>query len=143
MRTLYLALTLLLPAFSQASAAEVFCPKQVESSAITVNKIPEGWQSSLREYPLELSGVIFSDGPPTEKAYLKENSTRENKKTLVSKQVFDSPAIKENYWLICAYAGNVLFLSKPIPKEIRECTVTHDKPENSIEKYRFRSLVCK
>jgi hypothetical protein len=144
MRIFFPALALGLAVLSNfATSAEVACPAQISPSVIALNDVLAGWTSSLRDTPLELTGVNFSDGPPAEKTYLRENSSHENKQTLVTRQVFDSPALKGAYWLICEYADHTVFLAKPIPSEIAECTVIHSKRPNSPRKYQFRSLTCK
>lgn len=144
MRTFFPLIAIGLTVLSNvAKSTEVACPAQLSPSVIALNEAPVGWSSALRDTPLELTGVNFSDGPPAEKAYLMESSSHESKQILVTRQVFDSPAIKGAYWLICEYADHTVFLSRPIPAEIGECTVTHSKRPNSLRKYQFRSLTCK
>lgn len=127
-----------------ATAEELACLPKINSSIIKLNDAPVPWAGSIRDYPLELTGVNFSDGPPSEKAFLVDSSTYEDKKSFVSKQKFYKyPSQKGRYWLICEYGEHVVFLSREIPKEINECTVAYDKAKDSLLRYRFRSLICK
>lgn len=127
-----------------AGAEEVSCPRQISPSVIAINNVPPPWTGSLSDHPLELTGVNFSDGPPSEMAFLKEEYSHEDQKSLVSKQSFYRyPSQKGAYWLTCEYGAQAVSLSKEIPRGINECTVSYDKPKTGLYRYRFRSLTCK
>jgi hypothetical protein len=127
-----------------AMAEEITCLPKISPSTVKLDDVPGSWTGSIRDYPLELTGVNFSDGPPSEKAFLVDSDMHEDKKSLTSKQKFYKyPSQKGKYWLICEYGEHVVFLSKEIPKEINECTVVYDKTKDSMLGYRFRSLFCK
>lgn len=98
----------------------------------------------MGESALELTGINFTDGPPAEMAFLKEEYWHEDQRTAVWKQRFYKyPSQRGSYWLICEYNNRAVLLSKEIPKDINECTVTYDKPKSGLNRYRFRSLTCK
>jgi len=130
-QSLWLPLFLAL-AWSGASAAAdaPACPKTIEVSQKPA-KIPDGFHAYVNGGPptadlsvaekVELNQISFSDGPPTEIAWLAPDRDER------TYQVYKLEGSKEKpVWLTCGYSNTSIIVSTPLPPEVKSCKVMHD-----------------
>jgi hypothetical protein len=130
--TMYRTCTILLLgalAASLAVAGDVGCPERISTTQTLAQTVP-GWTNQMDATPNLLAGVTFYDGPPKELASLVPDETHAKGKLLASWQLFPNPG--RQYWLACIYSGTRITLARPLPKELRACTVTYD-PQQTVD----------
>lgn len=83
---------------------------------------------------LDLVNIQFSDGPPTEIAWLAPD---------IDERKFQvwrfSPSPGKQTWFTCAYSDTRLILSAPVSPEIKSCRVTRDP---SVQGYPATGMTC-
>ncbi len=120
------------------------CPKKIKV-AENPSAIPPGFRPFTNGNPpsadvsavttLELNSIQFSNGPPTEIAWLApDNEDR-------GFEVWHfAPSAGKQIWLSCGYTDTKLILSAPLPAEIKSCRVTYDP---GVQGYPATGMTCK
>jgi len=123
-----------------AAAEEVGCPAQIVTTQTLAKAVP-GWTDRKDTSPNVLAGLTFYDGRPEEQASLAPDEKHVKGKLVESWELFPNPP-RQN-WLECVYAGTSIKIAKPLPKEIRGCTVTFNE-QQTIDGYpQIEKIVCK
>jgi hypothetical protein len=109
---------------ASASAAPMHCPGQitVEQRAIQLPADLQAFDSEARHVWVNAQ---FSDGPPSEQAWLAPDSTHENGKSVTNIWRFTASA--SGTWLACGYTGTSLVAAFRLPDSVRSCEVRYDK----------------
>jgi hypothetical protein len=122
------AMSILTPVASAASAPA--CPATVDVVE-TPAAVPAGYRAFLNgDPPTEtnsrptahrLDTIMFSDGPPTQMAWLAPSGGGK------SAQSWDfTPEAGAATWLSCGYLATSVIVSAPLPAATRSCRVTYD-----------------
>ena len=133
----------LIISFATAHAADlaITCPASlaVRQSLTTV---PTGWDSGTSSAPIVLSTVSFFEGPPSEQADLvyDRESDSGNKRTATWQFSADN---KRGIWLQCGYAATTALVSKRLPNNISECTVTYRTDVTVAGMPEVKTIRCK
>jgi hypothetical protein len=112
-----------------AAAADVRCPERISTTQTLAQAVP-GWTNQMDATPNLLAGVTFYDGPPKDLASLAPDETHAKGKVLANWDLPPTPG--GQYWLVCSYSGTHITLARPLPKELRSCTVTYD-PQQTVD----------
>jgi len=123
-----------------AQAEEVGCPAQI-STTQTLARPVSGWTDRKDTSPNVLAGLTFYDGPPEEQASLAPDEKHVKGKLVESWELFPNPP-RQN-WIECIYAGTSIKLARPLPKEIRGCTVTFDEKQTVDGYPLIEKIACK
>jgi len=123
-----------------AAAEEVGCPAQI-STIQTLARPVSGWSERKDPSPNVLAGLTFYDGRPEEQASLAPDEKHVKGKLVESWELFPNPP-RQN-WLECIYAGTSIKLARPLPKEIRGCTVTFDEKQTVDGYPLIEKIACK
>jgi hypothetical protein len=107
--------------------------------------VPAGFTAYADENPpttdlssvmtLELRQIQFSDGPPSEQAWLAPDR---DERTWQGWHFEPSPG--KQIWFSCSYSDSKLLLSAPLPADLKYCKVTHDP---AILGYPATGMACK
>jgi len=120
---LALAAALTIGATAAARAAPQHCPARIEVRQ-TATDVPAGYQPFDSEPQHQWTNAQFSEGPPSEQAWLAPDTTGRQGKALVNTWTFvNSP---EGIWLSCGYAGTSIVVARRLPDTIRRCEVRFD-----------------
>jgi hypothetical protein len=119
----FLLFALLLLAASIPLAAETSsCPDSVTVKQ-SLDKPPDGWSPSQDNSPNTLAAITFFNGPPDQQSSLVYDKwTRRNGLAYADWNFPKSTAI----WLTCRYSATTVALSKQLPSDTTQCTVTYD-----------------
>ena len=112
-----------------AGAEDIRCPERISTNQTLAQNVP-GWTDQRDGTPNILAGVTFYDGPPKELASLAPDESHAKGKVIASWDLTPNPG--REYWLACSYAGTRIALARPLPKELRSCTVTYD-PKQTVD----------
>ena len=144
-RPVWLPLLLAMAWAGACAAAEApSCPKTIEVSQKPA-VVPEGFHAYANGNPpkadlsvaekAELTQISFSDGPPTEIAWLAPDRDER------TYQVYRFAGSKEKpAWLTCGYSNTSIIISMPLPPEIKSCKVTHDP---AVQGYPATGMTCR
>ncbi len=113
-----------------ASAAAPACPASVDMVEAAA-AVPPGFRAFLNGNPPtrtfsrpaahRLDTIMFSDGPPTEMAWLAPSGGGANA------QRWDfTPGPGAAIWLSCGYLATSVIVSMPLPAATRTCRVAYD-----------------
>lgn len=114
-----------------AGAATVLdCPASIDVAEAPTT-VPAGFRAFVNGAPPtapnsgpsahRLDTIMFSDGPPTQMAWLAPTAGRK------SAQRWDfSPEPGAATWLSCGYLATSVIVSLPLPAAIKSCRVTYD-----------------
>ena len=123
-----------------AAAQDVRCPERISTTQTLSQSVP-GWTNQMDATPNMLAGVTLYDGPPKDMASLVPDETHLRGKLLASWDLTPNPG--RQYWLACGYSGTRVTLARPLPTELRTCTVTYD-PKVTIDGLpSIERLACK
>ncbi len=127
-----------------AAADAPTCPKTLQVAERPAT-IPDGFRAYANGNPptedisaaekVELNQIMFSDGPPTEIAWLAPD--RDERAYQV--YVVNATAAKQS-WLTCGYSNTAIIISVPLPPAIKSCKVTHDP---SVQGYPATGMTCR
>ena len=94
--------------------------------------------------PIQVSGVNFYDGPPSELVGLtpSDGKTLDNKSIAVWK-LYKKRNSGQGFWIECLYTHTKVVLSKRVPDSTRECSVFFDKNSRVEHDYVFERMECK
>lgn len=117
------------------------CPSEVSEGALEVRAAPTGWSPSVRGRIL-LTSIDISDGPPSEMAFLKPDSSGGSKR-----QSFDQwtqlATLRASHgaWLACNYGGaGAIVLGQRLPENVNECRASYTRTrEGGVE----ISFICR
>jgi hypothetical protein len=123
-----------------ASAESFSCPQYVAASSINIVDIPASWTFYNQQKNINVVSAGFSDGRPSEMAYLKPYRTNEKGIITVVKWKFEG-AYPEGKWLSCTYEGGFFSLARELPNNIYECDVTYEKIKPGQTK--LSAITCK
>jgi hypothetical protein len=127
-------------AAAAATAEDVRCPASIATTQSLSGAVP-GWTDKKNTSPNVLAGLTFYDGPPEEQASLAPDEKDVKGKLVESWELFPNPP-RQN-WLVCIYSGTSITLARPLPKELRACTVTFD-PQQTVDGYPLiERIACK
>ena len=106
------------------SAAATFaseqCPAAVQTKqSLTISH--HGWTASNEETRFPLVSIRFSDGDPSDKAWLAPDGS---KKPTV--QYWNLPKSNRGYWISCGYGSTNIILYSQLPKYATKCEVWLD-----------------
>jgi hypothetical protein len=107
-------------AAASARAAPQRCPEglQVEQRAVNV---PSSFQVFEAEARHKWVSAQFSDGPPSEQAWLAPDSSRKSGASFIS--VWQ---LSPGSWLACGYTGTSLVAAFRLPDSVHTCEVRYD-----------------
>jgi hypothetical protein len=120
------------------------CPKTLEVAEKPA-AIPQGFKPFANGNPptedlsaattMQLQQIMFSDGPPTEIAWLAPDRDER------TYQVYEFTSTKDKpTWLSCGYSNTAIIISMPLPPEIKSCKVTHDP---KVQGYPATGMTCR
>ena len=118
----------LLAASSLAAAAsfKIDCPAQIPNSSLRVADTPAGWRATVVS-PLFLHNAAPLDGPPINLGTLIGESLKDTPNHWITRYPLNGEFPKGK-WITCDYGLlNEVSLSKRLPDETKECTVTGRK----------------
>jgi hypothetical protein len=131
-------------AVSSAAADTPTCPKTLQVAERPAT-IPDGFRAFANGNPptedisaaekMELTQIMFSDGPPTEMAWL---APTRDERTYQGYDV-NSGGGKQT-WLSCGYSNTAIIISLPLPPAIKACKVTHDP---AVQGYPATGMTCR
>jgi hypothetical protein len=107
----------LVSSFSSA-ADTVSCPATISARQQLATPVA-GWTAMEDDTPHNLAGIIFYDGPPSEKASLVYDRITHGKTEQVATWSF-APQKARPIWLACSYAGTSIDLTKALPTTIHD-----------------------
>lgn len=138
MVTLAMILTMYRPAFAQTI---IFCPAEYDTLAIKVLNPPEGWTPVMAAtLPLNAAGVM--KGVLDVRSIMKPER-RELKKGFDEIYFGLGGGKALDKWIWCGYGiGNEVMLTKPLDREIRQCTVSY-RPEFMALNNKVHQILCK
>ena len=124
-----------------ASATEYRCPESITTSQ-SLSSAVKGWAASTQgpvpgspdqgppaQY---LDGAEFSDGPPSEYAFLHPDEEHSNGSHWRARWKFEGEA---NIWLSCRYRTTTVRLSQKLPPTTKECVMEGDNKKGiSLER---------
>jgi hypothetical protein len=132
---------------SSAAADGPACPKTLDVLQKPA-AIPEGFHAYVDGDPpttdlslagkVELNRIEFSDGPPTEIAWLapdREEHTAQAFQIYMFAGTADRPI-----WLTCGYTNTSVIVSIPLPPGIKSCKVMHDP---KIQGFPATGMTCR
>ena len=129
---------------SSAAADTPACPKILQVAEKPA-AIPEGFHAFVNHNPptedvsaaekVELNQIMFSDGPPTETAWL----APDHDERAYQVYVFSSSEGRQT-WLSCGYSNTAIIISLPLPAAIKSCKVTHDP---AVQGYPATGMSCR
>jgi hypothetical protein len=129
---------------SSVAADVPTCPKtlQVDEKPAT---IPDGFHAFVNGNPptedlsaaekVELNQISFSDGPPTEMAWLAPDRDERTYQVYA----INAEGTKQA-WLSCGYSNSAIIISVPVPPAIKSCKVTHDP---TVQGYPATGMTCR
>lgn len=123
-------------------ADELGCPARVSVSQ-QIGKVPSPWVASYAKAPLTLGGVTFYDGHPSEMASLVYDDEKTSGNTIVATWFFRADTSARGFWLSCRYNQTTAVLSRQIPRNITECSVTYNSKETVSGHYVIKAIKCK
>ncbi len=136
-----LSLALLMFAFpNPAPAQEDYCPASI-SVKQAAGKVPDGWTASQDDMPNQWEGVTFYSGPPSEKASLVYDRWTKRNGTEVGTWQLD-PKSPDRIWLSCRYSYTNVVLSRQLPADTSECTVTYKARTSPTESLEIQKIAC-
>jgi hypothetical protein len=120
------------------------CPKTLQVAEKPA-AIPDGFKAFANGNPpsedlaaaakADLNQIMFSDGPPTEIAWLAPDRDER------TYQVYAFSASEgRQTWLSCGYFNTSVIISMPLPASIKSCKVTHDP---SVQGYPATGMSCR
>jgi hypothetical protein len=120
------------------------CPASIDV-AEAPSAVPPGYRAFINGNPPtetfsrpvahRLDTIMFSDGPPTEMAWLAPSSGGRN-----AQRWEFSPAPGAATWLSCGYLATSVIVSIPLPSQIRSCRVVYDP---ATAEPAARSVACR
>jgi len=136
-----LILTFLFAWLPMHASSETFsCPQYVTASSANVVEVPTSWKAYSQSNKLKVVSAGFSDGQPSDMAYLKPYETNQKGNLTVVRWKFEGPFPKGK-WLCCDYEGGLFSLAKELPNSISECVVTYEKTKTGNTQP--SSITCK
>jgi hypothetical protein len=123
-------------------APKIDCPKSVPLADPQLTKPIDGWKVVFDPAPHYLSHVTFFDGPVEENASLLPDEETSHGKTKTARWLFQ-PRPERPYWLACYYSGTSLALSRSLPTELKQCTITYNAAIEIDGMPGIKSLSCR
>jgi hypothetical protein len=123
-----------------ASAQGTYCPESISVDQ-TVAKVPQGWTVGRDEAASTLAGISFYSGPPEEKASLVYDEWTKRNGLAYGVWRFQ-PKSAHPIWVSCFYSSTRIILSKQLPAETSECTVTYDPKVTISGSPEIRKIDC-
>jgi hypothetical protein len=123
-------------------AQEIVCPDTVTVEQKLSPPI-EGWKGSVSDTPNRFINVMIYDGPPEQMASLvptKQGRLGNKEFATWDLRPISKPARES--WISCFYDGTNAVLSRPLPKDVTECTVTYNPRQKGGPGYVER-ISCK
>jgi hypothetical protein len=122
-KTAFMLGSLILLSPQPGSAQAAYCPASIAVNQ-KIETVPEGWKAAQDEITSMLSGITFFSGPPQEKAALVYD--RWTKRNGLAQAVWHfQPDSPHRIWLSCRYSSTQVVLTKELPADTSECTVTY------------------
>jgi len=141
-RSIFAVLSVIVCTACAARAQEIFCPDTI-SVEQKLSQPVEGWKGSVSDTPNRFMNVMIYDGPPEQMASLVP--TKEGRQGNKEFATWDlrptSEPIRES-WISCFYDGTNAVLSRLLPKDATECTVTYNPRQKGGPGYVER-VTCK
>lgn len=130
--------------FGAQASAELSCPPTVVVSQKAAPP-PPGWDVKNDEaMRIDVLGITFYLGPPSEMASLhpREHNTV-GKKYVSTWSLYKKKISGIELWMECSYTHTNVVLSKRVPDSIKECSVFYDKDSRVENNYVFDRMECK
>jgi len=134
----------LLTGASLSCAAELpACPSSTEVMAATLSDLPHGWTAIPAGHRLQLSGVRFYSGPPSEGAELKPELLDSKKEGLQqSRWHFGAEASSSRgIWMRCDYAAQAVSMTVRLPENVVQCEDQYEEAGKNA--FAFAGISCK
>lgn len=108
------------------SIIRIDCPAEIPEDGIEVRAAPQGWSPSVRGRIL-LTSIDISDGPPSEMAFLKPDSTGGSKgKSFDRWTQLATARTSHGAWIACNYGGaGAIVLGQRLPENVSECRANY------------------
>lgn len=137
--TVALALSLV----SQSSVAteqRIECPSEIAPASLHLTKVSPEWRPFVSA-PLFLHNAAPTNGPPETMGQMRGETTRQGKNSWTDRYSLEGH-YPDGKWLQCDYGMlNEVSLSKRLPDDTKECTVTGKKGEKAGQN--VFAIVCK
>lgn len=129
-------------AVAKAAEVEAACPTSIAVRQ-NIAGVPQGWTSAVDSNArTELASVTFFDGPPSEQASLVYDSESHAGKKRTATWRFNQDT-KRAVWMQCSYAATAVVLSKRLPEQVSECTVTYETDVSVAGMPQVTAMRCK
>jgi hypothetical protein len=124
---LVLIFSALLGSSTSSLASEIVCPETINVEQ-RYEGVPEGSWVALDTYFSNVhhfDAISFSNGPPTDRAFLSpdQSVTKKYKKNDV--YIFPS-GMKSQVWVLCQYLDTSVSIARPLTEVHHRCEVTYD-----------------
>jgi len=107
------------------AAFTIVCPQTIEVKQ-TIRAV-EGWEQVDPKTPHKYYFAQFSDGSPSQEAFLMHDiETSAGKDKVLQYRFLES----QEPWLICSYTGTSAILARKLPKASKSCQLTLDHAHN-------------
>lgn len=89
-----------------------------------------GWEANRSATTSRLSAVTFFAGPTAGQAQLIETTSRRSGSTEIATWVFQGK--RNPIYLACLYNGTDLIVSRSLPREVKQCSVTTNLRDRTV-----------
>jgi hypothetical protein len=142
-RNIFFVLAVLVLTVCATHAQEIVCP-----DTISVEQKPgppvEGWKASVEKGINRFSNVMFYDGPLEQMASLvPDKQWRKGDKEYATWELGPITDPSREIWLSCQYSGTLAVLSRPLPRDVAECTVTYNPRHGTSDPGYVERISCK
>ena len=107
--------------FALAKESIAQCPTEIRTNQSALDA-PSAWAISNEQTRYPLTTIRFSDGSPSEIAWLAPD-----KSSKFGTQEWNLLPSDRGYWVTCGYGSTSIILSQRILGKIRKCTIFLDK----------------
>ena len=122
--SLLLSVMLLIAIQPVSYAAEIVCPPNLEVQEKLAAETPSGWNPRSSDGLRYLGGVTLFEGNPAQQVSLVPDADRKSKgNERIAKWKFVKS--QAPIWLSCSYNGTGITFSRPLPGDVRSCTLIY------------------
>jgi hypothetical protein len=126
-----------------AKAQNIVCPDTI-SVEQKLSQPVEGWKGSVETGINRFSNVMFYDGPLEQMASLvPDKQWRKGDKEYATWKLGPKSEPNREIWISCQYSGTFAVLSRPLPREVTECTVTYNPRQGTSDPGYVERISCK
>jgi hypothetical protein len=143
LRSIFAVLAVIVCTVCAARTQEIVCPDTI-SVEQKLSQPVEGWKGSVETGISRFSNVMFYDGPLEQKASLvPDKQWRKGDKEYASWELGPISEPNREIWISCQYTGTFAVLSRPLPRNVTECTVTYNPRQGTSDPGYVERVTCK